>query len=60
MGLIHEITLPMQEVELTMQGGLMHERGGVITGFYGISNKSEYNNSKVYYRNYCLCCGSGE
>ena len=25
----------MQELELKMQGGLMHEGGGVITGFYG-------------------------
>ena len=34
-GLIRETKLPMQELELEMQGGLMRE-GGVIAGFYGI------------------------
>ena len=33
-GLIRETKLPMQELELKMQGGLMHE-GVVMTGFYG-------------------------
>ena len=33
-GLIRETKLPMQELELEMQGGLMRE-GGVIAGFYG-------------------------
>ena len=35
-GLIRETKLPMQELELKMQGGLIRE-GGVIAGFYGIS-----------------------
>ena len=35
-GLIRETKLPMQELELKMQGGLMREGGGVIAGFYGI------------------------
>ena len=34
-GLIRETKLPMQELELKMQGGLC-TRGGVIVGFYGI------------------------
>ena len=35
-GLIRETKLPMQELELKMQGGLMREGGGgVIAGFYG-------------------------
>ena len=33
-GLIRETKVPMQELELKMQGGLMRE-GGVIAGFYG-------------------------
>ena len=36
-GLIRKTKLPMQELKLKMQGGgLMHERGGVIAGFYGM------------------------
>ena len=35
-GLIRETKVPMQELELKMQGGLC-ARGGVIAGFYGIS-----------------------
>ena len=37
-GLISEIKLPMQELELKMQGGGggLCARGGVIAGFYGI------------------------
>ena len=34
-GLIRETKVPMQELELKMQGGLMREGGGVIAGFYG-------------------------
>ena len=26
----------MQELELKVQGGLIHEGGGVIAGFYGV------------------------
>ena len=33
-GLIRETKVPMQELELKMEGGLMRE-GGVIAGFYG-------------------------
>jgi hypothetical protein len=33
-GLIHETKIPMQELELKMEGGLC-ARGGVIAGFYG-------------------------
>ena len=33
-GLIRETKLPMQELELKMEGGLC-ARGGVIAGFYG-------------------------
>ena len=35
-GLIRETKVPMQELELKMEGGLMREGGGVIAGFYGI------------------------
>jgi uncharacterized protein YoxC len=35
--LIHEIKLPMQELELKMQGGLC-ARGGLIAGFYSINS----------------------
>ena len=45
-GLIHETKLPMQELELKIQGGgggLMHE-GGVITGFYGTCIVIDYVN----------------
>ena len=35
-GLIRETKLPMQELELEMQGGGLCARGGVIAGFYGI------------------------
>ena len=35
-GLIRETKLPMQELELKMQGGGLCARGGVIAGFYGI------------------------
>ena len=34
-GLIRETKLPMQELELKMQGGGLCARGGVIAGFYG-------------------------
>ena len=34
-GLIHETKLPMQELELKMQGG--YAQGGVSVGFYGIN-----------------------
>ena len=33
-GLIRETKVPMQELELKMEGGLC-ARGGVIAGFYG-------------------------
>ena len=36
-GLIRETKIPMQELELKMEEGLMHEWGGVIAGFYGIT-----------------------
>ena len=32
---ICETKVPMQELELKMEGGLMREGGGVIAGFYG-------------------------
>ena len=34
-GLIRETKLPMQELELKMQGGAYARGGGVIAGFYG-------------------------
>ena len=36
---ICETKLPMHELELKVQGpGLMHEGGGIITGFYNTFN----------------------
>ena len=35
-GLIRETKLPVQELKLKMQRGLMREGGGVIVGFHGI------------------------
>ena len=39
-GLIRETKLPMQELELKMQGGLFVRGGGVIAGFYGNATKT--------------------
>ena len=36
-GLIRVTKIPMQKLELKMQGGLMCEGGGVIAGFFGIN-----------------------
>ena len=44
--LIRKTKLPMQELELKMQGAYVCVGGGVIAGFYGISTGRK--NSKVH------------